>query len=355
MQALQKRKSPLNILAEAVFDPNAANFWLQKINPMWSVQQALGQITQKETTANGIVSLTLRCNRHFVMGQAGQHHPVFVEIKGRRYERTYSLTRIDAEHVMLTVKKVEQGLVSTWLVEQAQVGDVIEFGQPYGDMQLPQQIQPLLLLAAGSGITPMLSLLTALLEQDKAEQTPVQLWYWVKTHQDVAFKARFEQMADQHPQFQFKVFYTQDVEANQRLNARHLEDLQQLDQLTVYACGPSGFVSTAEQLFTGAAQFKGEAFSLTQLASDETGFVNITLSKSNKTVAIPKGQSILVGLEQANLNPEYGCRMGICHKCVCNKVQGATKNLVNGAQSTEPGDALKLCVNAAQSDLVIDL
>jgi hypothetical protein len=47
--------------------------------------------------------------------------------------------------------------------------------------------------------------------------------------------------------------------------------------------------------------------------------------------------------------------MGICNKCVCNKVEGSTKNLVNGGQNSEPGNLLKICVNSAQSDLVIDL
>ena len=71
------------------------------------------------------------------------------------------------------------GKVTTWFAEQAEVGDIIEFGQPFGDMTLPEQDSPLLLLAAGSGITPMLSMLEAL--KDKAELVaPVTLWYWVK-------------------------------------------------------------------------------------------------------------------------------------------------------------------------------
>ena len=89
--------------------------------------------------------------------------------------------------------------------------------------------------------------------------------------------------------------------------------------------------------------------------TDDIGFVNVTLTQSNKVVSIPKGQSILAGLEQQNLKPTHGCRMGICNKCVCNKAEGATKNLLNGAQNSEPGNALKICVNSAQSDLVIDL
>ncbi len=87
----------------------------------------------------------------------------------------------------------------------------------------------------------------------------------------------------------------------------------------------------------------------------DIGFVNVTLLKSKKVIAIPKGQSILTSLEQQNIKPTHGCRMGICNKCVCNKVEGSTKNMVNGSQNAEPGNVLKICVNSAQSDLVIDL
>lgn len=148
MQALKKQHSPLSFLTSSVFDTDAANFWLKKLNPLWSVNQSLGQIVYKEKAANGIFSLKIKCNRHFRMGQAGQHHPVFIEIDGRRYERSYSLHRIDEQHVLLTAKQVEQGVVSNWLAEHAQVGDLVEFGQPYGDMILPEASN-LVLLAAG--------------------------------------------------------------------------------------------------------------------------------------------------------------------------------------------------------------
>mgnify|MGYP001559223262 FL=1 len=132
-------------------------------------------------------------------------------------------------------------------------------------------------------------------------------------------------------------------------------DLQNLENSIVYCCGPSGFVSKAEQLFAQAKQFKGEAFSMSLADLSDTGFINVTLTQSKKIVSIPKGQSILVSLEQQNIKPTHGCRMGICNKCACNKVEGSTKNLVNGAQNTEPGNLLKICINSAQTDLVIDL
>lgn len=125
---------------------------------------------KKEFVAHDTVSLTLKCNRLVKMGAAGQHHPVIVEIAGRRYERTYSLTQIDAEHLRLTVKKVADGIVSNWFIAESKIGDVFELGQPYGDMQQNIQTPKLIMLAAGSGITPMLSLITAIKQSQQLEK-----------------------------------------------------------------------------------------------------------------------------------------------------------------------------------------
>lgn len=364
MQVRDNSNSPKTRLFNTVIDHHAADFWLQKLNPLWSTGQALGKIIKKQQIANDMISLTIQTNRHFRAGLAGQHHPVIIECNGSRYERTYSLTVLNPQQVVLSVKKVAQGVVSGWLVDQAQVGDIIEFGQPYGDMSL-NNIQPnLVLLAAGSGITPMYSLLESLAQQKDFEHKNVQLLYWVKTSADSAFQAYFEQLSQKHPQFQFQIFYTQ-AEAGesamtaaalqQRINPAHLDLVGDVANSSVYACGSSGFVAKVEALFAQSPDLKTEAFSLSPMANDATGTVSVTLSKSQKTVTIAKGQSILEGLEQQNIRPTYGCRMGICNKCVCPKAQGATKNLVNGSENTEPGNLLKLCVNSAQTDLIIDL
>jgi ferredoxin-NADP reductase len=355
MHVLAKAKSPLSFITDSVLDLNAINFWLQKVNPLWSSNKALGKVVQKDTAAEGMVSLTIQVNRHFKFGQAGQHHPVFAVVDGIRYERTYSLTKLDAQHVLLTVKTLQGGKVSTWLAERAQTGDLVEFGAPFGDMVIHAMNQPLVLLAAGSGITPMLSLLKDMAKQNQLKDQPVHLMYWVKKQSDAAFVERFEKLASKHPAFSYQIFYTQEDVADSRLNASHVEQLTDVEKSTVYACGPSGFVSIAEQLFSHAQSFKSEAFSMSLMANDDIGFVNVTLTQSNKVLSIPKGQSILVALEQQNIKPKHGCRMGICNKCACNKAEGSTKNMVNGAQNTEPGNLLKICVNSAQSDLVIDL
>lgn len=355
MQAVEKRISLFNSIAQSVITNRDANFWLQKINPLWSMNQPLAKIVKKQIVARDTVSLILQCNRHVQRGVAGQHHPVMVETAGRHYERTYSLMQVDADHLCLTVKKVDQGLVSSWLVDQSQTGDILRLGQPYGEMQQYIQTPKLLLLAAGSGITPMLSLIEALCQSQQLKTLPVQLMYWVKTHQDAAYAEYLKEVAENFANFTYQVFYTQ--EQDQRLNQTHVDQLKSLHETTVYACGPSGFAAMAESLFNHAAAIQTEAFSLSQFDVDasKTGFINVRLTQSNKTVAIPKGQSILSSLEHQGIKPNHGCRMGICNKCACTKAQGSTKNLLNGSANHEPAQLLKICVNSAQSDLVIDL
>ena len=355
MQAIEKRASLFNSMAQSVMNSHDANFWLQKINPLWSMNQPLAKVVKKQIVAKDMVSLILQCNRHVQRGVAGQHHPVTVEIAGRHYERTYSLMQVDADHLCLTVKKVDQGLVSSWLVDQSQTGDILRLGQPYGEMQQQVQTPKLLLLAAGSGITPMLSLIEAFCQSRQLKAIFVQLMYWVKTHEDAAYAEYLKEVAENFPNFTYQIFYTQ--QQDQRLNQSHVNQLKSLNETTVYACGPSGFAATAETLFKHVASIQTEAFSLSQFDIDatDTGFINVILTQSNKTLAIPKGQSILSSLEQQGIKPKHGCRMGICNKCACSKVQGSTKNLLNGSANHEPSQLLKICVNSAQSDLVIDL
>lgn len=355
MQAIEKRASLFNSMAQSVMNSHDANFWLQKINPLWSMNQPLAKVVKKQIVAKDMVSLILQCNRHVQRGVAGQHHPVTVEIAGRHYERTYSLMQVDADHLCLTVKKIDQGLVSSWLVDQSQTGNILRLGQPYGEMQQQVQTPKLLLLAAGSGITPMLSLIEAFCQSRQLKAISVQLMYWVKTHEDAAYAEYLKEVAENFTNFTYQIFYTQ--EQDQRLNPSHIDQLKSLNETTVYACGPSGFAATAETLFKHVASIQTEAFSLSQFDTDatDTGFINVTLTQSNKTLAIPKGQSILSSLEHQGIKPKHGCRMGICNKCACTKAQGSTKNLLNGSANHEPSQLLKICVNSAQSDLVIDL
>lgn len=357
MQTILRNNQVLDFFSDSLYDTRAINFWLKRFNPLWSTHEMLGQIVAKKLVAQDMMAITLRCNRHMQFGLAGQHHPVLIEIDGRRYERSYSLTRVDAEHVQLHVKKIPGGIVSEWLHEHARIGKIIEFGQVYGEVNLPQfKSRQLILLAAGSGITPIYSLLYELDQTQQLQHYKIELFYWVKQNADFAFKEVLKKWQQQYPQLHVHFLCTQEAPHNPRLNTDYLQQLQDISNSSVFACGPSGFTQTAQSMFKAARQLQTEAFSLSMLENDlDQGLVNITLSKSNKTLSIPKGQPILVALEQAKLKPTHGCRMGICNKCACNKISGSTKNLNDQSENAEPNNLLRICVNSAQSDLILDI
>ena len=90
-------------------------------------------------------------------------------------------------------------------------------------------------------------------------------------------------------------------------------------------------------------------------AIEDSGEVEVHLTRSGRRLQVARGQSLLVALEEAGLKPESGCRMGICNTCACGKATGATRHLPSGALAQEPTQALKLCINSAVTDLELDL
>lgn len=350
-------------LLQSVINPEVVDFWLQHVHPTWSIQRGLATIVGREQINHDTITLILRPNRHVPMFQAGQHLNLTVHINGVRITRSYSPSRHPAhpQDIAITVKRIEGGAVSTWLHTQAKLGDVVELDGLFGQMTLPAADQPLLLLAAGSGITPMISLLRESYRISKTRPAPTTLLYWVRSPADIGFLAELQQYAAQDHQFTFHIFFTRSS-AQQRYEGEGRIDQTQLDQAvadrsryTAYVCGGAGFVQTAQHLLQGQVQqLLTEAFSL-PVIDESSGTVQITLSKQQRTLTIAKNQAILPALEAQGIRPAYGCRMGICNTCVCPKSQGSTTNLLDGSSQHEATQALKICVSSARSDLTLDL
>lgn len=353
-------KNPvLRFINDSIYDAHAYNFWLKKINTLASVNnEMLARIVDKKMCSQDMLSLTLHCNRYVNFGQAGQHHLIKANINGRNYERSYSLTQLDSTHLQLHVKKVPQGIVSTWLCEQAKIGDTLALGQPFGGVQIHNfNCKNLVLLAAGSGITPIYSLIHDLVQKNQLRDYQTQLFYWAKTQADLAFVAQFTAWQQRYSsQFKVHFFTTQQAPFHPRLNHQSAHILGDLSQSSVFACGSADFVNNAAHLAQTAQQFQGEAFHLNTASQlDPHATVQLRLEKSKQTLSIPKGQSILAALEAAKIPAKHGCRMGICNSCSCKKMTGSSQNLQNFAVNHEPNQMLRICVHSAQSDLVLDL
>ncbi len=353
-------------------DPGVFDFWAGQFNPLWTWERPLARIVAKRQVARHAVTLRLKPNRHWVGGRPGQHLNLGVQIDGRWLTRSYSLSAAPGPDrcFEVTVQRVEGGRVSTHLCQHARVGEVLALGPAFGDMTLPAagHGEHLLMLAAGSGITPFLALSRALAAS--IGPAAATLIVWAKTEADICQLDTLQALAARRPGFTLHTVLTGEPAASPdaprgRLSASLLRRLlpmgQSLAQTRVMACGPGGFVQTARTLLAPQVlAFQAEAFSPDKAGSDTpavdpTATVNIHLQRSGRSVTVLAGQTLLPALEAQGLTPPSGCRMGICRSCVCTRLSGSTQDTQTQALDHHPGAALRLCVSRACSDLSLDL
>lgn len=362
-----KAPNSLKNIIKPFVSPVVYDFWASKLraNASWDVP--LATVIERRVEARDAVTFVLRPNGHFEGFASGQHVNVTVEVEGVRYTRSYSITSVPQKNgpISMTVKRVEGGKVSTELCQHTRVGDVLELGPAFGEMTIPESYSgDWLLLAAGSGITPLMSIVRALTQasDEKVLHENVTLLYWARTRSDLCFFQELRALAASQPRFHLHFALTREhellpEEIQGRPSLTVLEELvPNIAEQRVYACGAAGFVDTMSELLADRVRhFSSEAFTPSEIPLTDVGTVSVKLKRSNKTFNIPTDKPILSALEEAGLNPAYGCRMGICNTCACAKFVGATLDILTGAVSTEQASALRICVSSARSNLELDL
>lgn len=347
---------------EAVVPAHVLDFWGSRLSSRWRWRQAAAVVVARRPASIDAVTLTLRPNRHWRGYVAGQHVDVGIEVDGRRITRSYSPSPVPGRPrwIEITVRQVDGGRLSTHLNQVTRVGDVLDLGTPYGELGLAERGErPLVLLAAGSGITPMLALIRA----SAAGSAPVTLHYWAARRAELCHVDELRALAATQPWFQVCFHLTREAaeatdERAGRIRAASFDGGHgDFAGRLVYACGPHGFVAAARAIAGAeAAVFRAESFSpLPPTAPDAGAAVAVRLARSGRTVSVPSGQPLLAALESLGLALPSGCRRGICNTCACGKRDGVSRDLATGTTTDEPLSALRLCVSAAASDLVLEL
>ncbi len=342
-------------LARRVVSPALFDFWSTRINPLWTLEQPLARLVSRSQASRDAVTLVLRPNRHWRGLLPGQHVNVDVEIEGRRLQRSYSPTVLDDGNLEITVKAITGGRVSGHLARDARIGEVVALGAAFGDMVLPNGKDDLLLLAAGSGITPMRALLRSLAA--RGMPVNVDLMYWARRRDELCFVDELDALAAAHPRLRVRYLLTrEDASPDPRIDTVSLDAIAALAGRRVLACGPGGFVQAARSRLDGkVAHFDAEAFSVPVRVDGDEGDVEVHLARSGRTLQLPRGKSLLEGLEAQGIRPRHGCRMGICNTCACGRQSGTTRQLLTGDLSSEPSSQVRLCISAPSTDLILDL
>ncbi|NNC55450.1 MAG: ferredoxin reductase, partial [Pseudomonadales bacterium] len=159
-------------LLNLVLTPNQYDFWAEQLGSTAAWDRCFARVVQTQQGEN-FSTLVLRPNRHWRGFRAGQHCNVTASIDGRNITRSYSLSSAPNQGLLeITICREAGGLMSNWLIDHCRVGQRLELGCAFGDGVLGTTLpKGLLLLAAGSGITPIISTVREL----AAQQMPIEV------------------------------------------------------------------------------------------------------------------------------------------------------------------------------------
>lgn len=336
--------------------------WLALLHPALRLNRVLAQVTARHWVAADMLQLTLRANGNWRGARPGQHLQLYIERAGVRLSRSYSLIAVQADgSLQIAIKQQPGGRVSPYLLKQLAVGEVLELGPVHGQLSWPETPQGVLLLAAGSGVTPLLGMLRAALA--RGFSAPITLLHYVREQGQRGFVAELQALQAQHGNLQVHWPLTGadalGAELQGRFCAEHLHSVAGLEQRAVLSCGPAGFVGQVQRWWQAAGlpgALQVEAFTPPAWSpASHRREVRLGFARSQQQAIADNQRSLLEQAEAQGLKPAHGCRQGICASCTCTLLSGAVRDLCSGALFSEPGQPIRLCVSAPHSDMEIDL
>lgn len=276
--------------------------------------------------------------------RAGQSLTLRRVIDGREERRSYSICSAEGSSPRIGVREVPDGLFSTWLVNDVRPGDEIEVGAPTGAFSPKSVPGHHVLIGAGSGITPLLSIAATVLRDPSATATVV---YGNRRTDTVMFADELADLKDRYPE-RLELVHVLSREPREadlftgRLDEEKLRALMALvpevgDVDEWWLCGPFGMVTGAQQLLgeLGVAdqRIHRELFYVDDVPpepvkhidaapSGETTEATIVLDGRRTTTALSRETSVLDGAQKARPDLPFACKGGVCGTCRAKVTEG---------------------------------
>lgn len=338
-------------------DGGAWNRLLQRINPTWSLTETRARVVARVDESVDTMSLWLEPNRRWRGHRPGQHVLLGAEVDGVWRRRVFSLSTAARPDGLLrvTLQRQRRGGMTEWLHARAREGLVVEIGGANGAFVLPDPVpERLLMIAGGSGITPLLAMLHGMAEASSG--VDIELFQLYRSSDQRLFADELSELAGRLPGLRIHPHCSGE---HGRLSPQGLVSrVPDLAQRRTLLCGPeplmADFVAAWERLGL-EAKLQTECFGAPRPVGDSRTDVQVFAAESEQTFTQDAGQSLLEAAEAAGLQPKFGCRAGLCRSCLCNKRSGQTRNLLTGLVSSQPDEWVQLCVSVAESDLELSL
>ncbi len=284
----------------------------------------------------------------------GQFLTLKIPFQQKTENRAYSLSSSPWTHnfLRITVKKIEEGLVSNFICDELKEGQKIEVIKPTGNFFInpnKRKQNQYVLFAGGSGITPIYSILLSILK--KEPKSKVTLIYANSSEQSVIFKEDLKNLSKEYQKtLTIHYLYSKPVGEAVPQNNIHFQRLDfallehileqqgiEFKQPIFMLCGPQGFMDTAVDILksknVAPEKIKLEAFTIDEatLLAGSSGSVGSTVkvigTGSEEVLQVPQGKTILQSAIDQGVEIPYSCRSGMCSSCKARCKTGRAKML----------------------------
>src|SRR6476660_1444808 len=236
----------LRTVAARVTTPLLPDDYLKLANPLWSARELRGRVVEVRRETEDSATLVIKPGWGFSFAyQPGQYVGIGLLVDGRWRWRSYSLTSSPvrgSRTITITVKAMPEGFLSTHLVGGVAPGTIVRLAAPQGNFVMPDPAPAsVLFITAGSGITPVMSMLRTLARRDQV--TDVVHLHSAPTESDVMFAAELAELERAHDGYRLRLRSTR---AQGRLDLTGLDDLvPDWRSRQTWACGPEGMLNDA--------------------------------------------------------------------------------------------------------------
>jgi ferredoxin-NADP reductase len=344
--------------AESFFTPLLPDDYLELINPLWTTREVRGRVEQVKRETDDAVTVLIKPGWEWPGHKPGQYVRIGVVVDGVHHWRAYSLTSDpDREDGMISItpKLVEEGAVSPYWVKECRPGVIVKLSDVEGVFTLPDPApEKLLFISAGSGITPIMSMLRHL--DHEGQLNDAVLIHSARTEDDIIFGKQLKAMEEKNDGFSV---HRQMTSTAGRFEAPHLEELcPDWKDREAFCSGPAELLDALEahwEQHGDCDRFHLERFQPVIGGDGDGEGGTIKFLKSDKEVEADGSQPILVAGEEAGLELPFGCRMGICHTCTGKLVSGRLRDLRSGEVDQCEGEMVRTCIHAPEGPVEIEL
>ncbi|MCO7223259.1 flavin reductase family protein [Pleionea sp. CnH1-48] len=320
---------------------------MQMFKPAWRSMMFRAKVLSQKSIGQDVIALELTVPKRWPMHRAGQHIALTVELDGRLMTRTFTIASSPEiakrlGYVRLVIKTSANGRFTSNL-SNMKVGQWVNISAPSGDFILNKEASDVLMLAAGSGITPFIAMLESLPPKNNQN---IQLLYYAKPGQHV-LNDELEQLTRLRPNVTVRYLSRE----NDGDVARQLASYSNYDWM---ACGPGDFYKSIEEAAGKLkVELSSEHFLALPLVQDTE--VSLPVSYQGTEILIKNSKTLLSQLIDAGADVTFGCGIGICHQCQCVKKSGVVRNIKTGQLSDAGQTLIQLCISQPVTALELEV